>query len=78
MFTPLQLRAARVLAGWSRADLAAASGTAPETIQGFEARGSDPKRSTMLAWRSALAKAGVEFTDETEEHGPGVRLRKRR
>ena len=78
MFTPLQLRAARVLAGWSREDLADASGTATETVQGFEARGSDPKRSTLIAWRNALAKAGVEFTDETDEHGPGVRLRKRR
>jgi hypothetical protein len=47
-------------------------------VQGFEARGSDPKRSTLIAWRNALAKAGVEFTDETDEHGPGVRLRKRR
>jgi transcriptional regulator with XRE-family HTH domain len=78
MFTPLQLRAARMLAGWSREDLADASGTAAETVQGFEARGSDPKRSTLIAWRNALAKAGVEFTDETDEHGPGVRLRKRR
>jgi len=78
MFTPLQLRAARVLAGWSREDLADASGTAAETVQGFEARGSDPKRSTLIAWRNALAKAGVEFTEETAEHGPGVRLRKGR
>lgn len=78
MFTPLQLRAARVLAGWSREDLAEASGTAAETVQGFEARGSDPKRSTMLAWRNALAKAGVEFTEETDEHGAGVRFRKKR
>ena len=78
MFTPLQLRAARVLAGWSREDLADASGTAAETVQGFEARGSDPKRSTLIAWRNALAKAGVEFTEETDEHGSGVRLRKSR
>jgi transcriptional regulator with XRE-family HTH domain len=78
MFTPLQLRAARVFAGWSREDLAEASGTATETVQGFEARGSDPKRSTLIAWRNALAKAGVEFTEETDEHGAGVRLRKRR
>ena len=78
MFTPLLLRSARVLAGWTRADLAKASGTAAETVQGFEARGSDPKRSTLIAWRNALAKAGIEFTDETDEHGAGVRFRKRR
>jgi hypothetical protein len=67
-----------VLAGWTRAGLAKASGTAAETVQGFEARGSDPKRSTLIAWRNALAKVGVEFTDETDEHGAGVRFRKRR
>jgi transcriptional regulator with XRE-family HTH domain len=76
MFTPLQLRAARVLAQWSRDDLARASGTARETIQNFEMRGSDPKRSTLLAWRNALQQAGVVFVDEDEHGGPGVRLRK--
>lgn len=76
MFTPLQLRAARVLAQWSRDDLARESGTARETIQNFEMRQSDPKRSTLLAWRNALQKAGVVFVDEDEHGGPGVRLRK--
>jgi transcriptional regulator with XRE-family HTH domain len=75
MFLPKQLIAARALAGWSRADLAKASNTGVETIQGFEAKGSDPRRSTLIAWRNALAKVGVEFTDETDEHGAGVRFR---
>jgi transcriptional regulator with XRE-family HTH domain len=74
MFTPLQLRAARVLAQWSRDDLARESGTARETIQNFEMRQSDPKRSTLLAWRTALQTAGVVFVDEDEHGGPGVRL----
>jgi len=76
MFLPKQLIAARALAGWSRADLANHSDTGVETIQGFEAKGSDPRRSTLIAWRNALAKVGVEFTDETDEHGAGVRFRK--
>ena len=59
MFTPLQLRAARVLAQWSREDLARESLTARETIQSLEMRQFDPKRSTVLASRTALQKARV-------------------
>jgi hypothetical protein len=32
---------------------------------------------SRLAWRNALAKAGVEFTEETTEYGAGVRVRSR-
>ena len=78
VMTPAQLRAARALAAWSRERLAEASDTYVNTIRNFENGDSDPKRSTLIAWRNALAKAGVEFTDETAEHGAGVRLRKRR
>ena len=75
MLHPTQLRAARALLGWSRQKLADASGTARETVQHFEARGGNPKRSTMLAWERALRKAGVELIDGDERRGPGVRLR---
>ena len=75
MLDPAQLRAARALLDWSRQDLADASGTARETVQGFEARGSNPKRSTLIAWEKALRKAGVVFIDADETQGPGVRLR---
>lgn len=75
MLTPPQLRAARALLGWSRDTLAAKSGTAAETVQGFESRGSDPKRSTMLKWRRALEQAGVEFQDPADGKGEGVRFR---
>jgi transcriptional regulator with XRE-family HTH domain len=76
MLTPAQLRAARAIIGWSRARLAKESKTGAETVKNFEIRGSDPKRSTMLAWRTALQKAGVTFLDEDMQDGPGVRLRK--
>jgi transcriptional regulator with XRE-family HTH domain len=56
--------------------LAAKSGTAAETVQGFESRGSDPKLSTLNKWYRALEAAGVEFIDEDAERGPGVRLHK--
>jgi transcriptional regulator with XRE-family HTH domain len=77
MLTPATLRAARALLNWSREDLAKHSGTAAETVQGFESRGSDPKLSTLNKWRRALELGGVVFIDPAigEEHGPGVRLR---
>jgi transcriptional regulator with XRE-family HTH domain len=78
MLSPAQLRAARGLVGWSREQLAEASGTFVNTIKLFELGRSDSKGSTLVKWRTALAKAGVEFTDETDEHGPGLRLRKKR
>jgi transcriptional regulator with XRE-family HTH domain len=78
MVSPAQLRAARGLVGWSREQLADSSGTFVNTVKLFENGRSDPKRSTLIAWRTALAKAGVEFTDETDEHGAGVRFRKKR
>ena len=37
---------------------------------------SDPKRSTMLAWKRALEQAGVEFLDPTDDgKGEGVRFK---
>jgi transcriptional regulator with XRE-family HTH domain len=79
MLTPAQLRAARALLGWSRDELAAKSGTAAETVQGFESRGTDPKLSTLNKWRRALEIGGVVFIDPNpmggDELGPGVRLR---
>lgn len=78
MLSPAQLRAARALLSWSRQDLATKSGTAAETVQGFEARGSDPKLGTVQKWVRALEEAGVEFIAPTDDKGPGVRLRGKR
>jgi transcriptional regulator with XRE-family HTH domain len=76
MLTPAQLRAARALLGWSQEDLADRCGGAATsaTIKRFETGKSDPKQSTLIAWRRALSKAGVVFID-SDEQGPGVRLR---
>jgi DNA-binding XRE family transcriptional regulator len=78
MLTPVQLRMARIGAGWSRAQLAKASKTSADTITDFETRGSNPKLLTVMAWRRALEKAGVVFIDPDEQMGPGVRLREGR
>jgi hypothetical protein len=38
--------------------------------------GTNYKISTLNKIRAALEGAGVEFKDESVEHGPGVRLQK--
>jgi transcriptional regulator with XRE-family HTH domain len=77
MLTPAQLRAARALVGYTREQLAEASGTSAETIKRFEQRkeGSDPRRSTMVKWRTALAQAGVAFIEADNGQGEGVRFK---
>jgi len=76
MLTPAQLRAARALVGWSRDELAEKSGVAAETVKRFEFRGSDPKLGTVNKWRRALEAAGVEFIEENDASGSGVRWKK--
>jgi transcriptional regulator with XRE-family HTH domain len=76
MLTPAQLRAGRSLVDWSREDLAKHSGVAHNTIKEFERGKSDPKQSTLLKWMRTLEQVGVEFTDETDASGFGVRFKK--
>jgi transcriptional regulator with XRE-family HTH domain len=75
MLTPRQLRAARALVGYSREKLAKASGTSAEAIKNYETRGADSRGSTLIAWRTALIKAGVIFLDADDEAEEGVRYR---
>ena len=75
MLTPAQLRAARALLGWSREQLATKSGTAAMTVRAFESRGSDPKRSTLLAWSRAIEGAGVGLIHEDDQGGAGLRFK---
>jgi DNA-binding XRE family transcriptional regulator len=74
VLTPKQLRAARALLGWSRADLAAKSGVPVRTIENFEAEKSVPLLTTAGKLRLTLERAGVIFIDPDKEAGPGVRL----
>jgi transcriptional regulator with XRE-family HTH domain len=59
----------------SREDLAEKSGMSPQAIRELELGSSDPKMGTVQKWRRALEAAGVQFIDEDETGGPGVRLR---
>jgi hypothetical protein len=42
----------------------------------FESRCTDPRLSTVGKWQRALEALGVEFQDESAEHGSGVRPQK--
>jgi ribosome-binding protein aMBF1 (putative translation factor) len=75
MITPAQLRAARAIVGWSREKLAEKSGVGMPTIRDFELNNTDSKQGTVNKWRRALEIAGVEFIEEDDIKGPGVRLR---
>jgi transcriptional regulator with XRE-family HTH domain len=75
--TGRQLTAARVLAGWSQAQLATKAGLATNTVQRAEGLDDQVLTSglrTLLAIETALAKVGVEcFLDRDGK--PGVKLR---
>jgi transcriptional regulator with XRE-family HTH domain len=72
-----QVKAARVLLGWSQDDLAEKSGISKPTIGRLESRdgefgGYEKTRDAVIG---ALESAGVIFVEENGE-GPGVRLRR--
>jgi transcriptional regulator with XRE-family HTH domain len=77
MLLPRQLRAARILAGMSRPQLAKLAGGSASAVEHFERGLTDPKQLTVERWRRALERAGVVFIEQDAQHGPGVRLRQR-
>jgi transcriptional regulator with XRE-family HTH domain len=66
---------ARVAVGWGVRDLAKAAMVSPDTVARFE-RGEDLKPRTVAALRMAFESAGLEFIDEDDRGGVGVRLRR--
>jgi len=80
-FKPLmsaQIRASRGLLRWSAGDLAREAALGLATIKRAEAAQNETSMTTArdLAARQALESAGVEFIDEDDDAGPGVRLSK--
>lgn len=75
MITSDQIRAARALLRWSSADLAERSGIGSATIKRMESMSGIPSGHvrTLLALKSALEAAGVEFLG-TPDNAPGVCL----
>ena len=77
MISGAQIRAARGLLGWSRADLAKRSGVSEISIKRFETAASDPRRGTLERLQRALEAGGVLFLDggDIRSGGAGVRFR---
>jgi transcriptional regulator with XRE-family HTH domain len=78
MIYPLQIRAARALLDWSQHELAERSSVGLATIKRIEAAGGElaGTAKTLFRIQNALEAAGVVFIDATDEHGPGVRLKR--
>ncbi len=68
------------LRAWSQARLAEASGLVLSTIKRMEASDGLLRGTAENEWKveRALENAGVAFIDESNELGPGVRLRKQK
>lgn len=77
MIFPIQVRAARVLAGFSQSDLAQRAAVSVGTIKRIEAARAEiaGTAQTMARIQRALESAGVIFIDQDAQGGPGVRLR---
>jgi len=77
LITSAQIRAARAMLEWSRADLAKHSGVGFSSMMRIESAIGVPgaHAKTLEAIENAFEKAGIEFIGSPDD-GPGVRLRK--
>jgi transcriptional regulator with XRE-family HTH domain len=64
--------------GYSQAELAELAGIIPLTVRSYEQGKTEPSHKTWRSMRATLERKGVEFIDEGDGKGPGVRLRKPR
>ena len=64
--SPRQVRAARILLGWSQADLAKAAGLSTTVIARVEAGTVDARLSTIEAILQAFDEHGIEFIGEAD------------
>jgi DNA-binding XRE family transcriptional regulator len=71
MITAAQLRAARGLLDWTRADLAKAANISPETVKNIEHGTFNPQEGTANAIIQAFLTFDVEFTSDE-----GVRIKR--
>ena len=80
MLEAAQIRAARALLGWRQGDLSKASGVGTATIQRIEKsdRPITGYVSTLLKIQAAFEKAGVQFMEEDETGGIGLRMNRRK
>ena len=78
MIVASQIRAARGLLGISQTELAERAGVGMATVKRLEGSHGELRglAQTALSVQRALEKAGVEFIDQDDKKGPGVRLKK--
>ena len=76
--TPETCRAARALIGLSQAELADLANIIPLTVRSYEQGKTEPSHKTWRSMKTVLERKGVEFIDEGDGKGPGLRLRKPR
>jgi transcriptional regulator with XRE-family HTH domain len=80
MLESAQIRAARALLGWRQEDLSKASGVGTATIQRIEKsdRAVTGYASTLVRLQAAFEQAGIQFIDEDETGGLGLRMAKKK
>ena len=79
MISVCQIKAGRVMLGWSAVELAGRAGVSSATIKKYEAQTGIPNANTRIlsAVKSVLEQAGIEFTGDPLVN-PGVTLRIKR
>lgn len=80
MLQVAQIRAARALLGWRQEDIAEAAKISVATIRRIESREQllTGNISTLLKIQAALEQAGIQFIDEDETGGFGLRMAKKK
>ena len=79
MLEPAQIRAARGLLGWRQQDLSKASGVGTATIRRIEqSHAMTGYASTLARIQTAFEKAGIEFIEDDEIGGLGLRFAKKK
>jgi transcriptional regulator with XRE-family HTH domain len=80
MLQVAQLRAARALLGWRQEDVAQAAKISVATIRRIESQEGTLTGyvSTLLKIQTAFEQAGIQFIDDDETGGFGVRMAKRK
>jgi transcriptional regulator with XRE-family HTH domain len=80
MLNVAQLRAARALLGWRQEQIAEAAKISVATIRRMESQEGPLMGyvSTLLKIQGAFEQAGIQFIDEDEMGGFGVRMAKKK
>ncbi|MBW8636221.1 helix-turn-helix domain-containing protein [Hoeflea sp. WL0058] len=76
LITTEQIKAARMMVGWSQAQLSEYSGVPHSTLKRIESKKGPLQANARTAWtiQETLEKAGILFLSADDEAGAGVRL----